>query len=137
MVFRDDIALHYRFRFGNQHFPVWSFNMEAMEFYGRVNLLKGAIVAANAVTTVSPRYAQEIQTYESTRELSGVIYKQRRKLSGILNGIDTRYWNPETDPHIPERYSNIAKLLNEKISNKQFSIQYQDLVNNSVNKSRH
>ena len=48
--------------------------MEAMEFYGRVNLLKGAIVAANAVTTVSPRYAQEIQTYESTRELFGVIY---------------------------------------------------------------
>ena len=90
----------------------WSFNMEAMEFYGRVNLLKGAIVAANAVTTVSPRYAQEIQTYESTRELSGVIYKQRRKLSGILNGIDTRYWNPETDPHIPERFS--AKNLRGK-----------------------
>ena len=83
----------------------WSFNMEAMEFYGQVNLLKGAIVAANAVTTVSPRYAQEIQTYESTRELSGVIYKQRHKLSGILNGIDSDYWNPETDRHIPERFS--------------------------------
>ena len=64
------------------------------------------------MTTVSPRYAQEIQTYESTRELSGVIYKQRRKLSGILNGIDTRYWNPETDPHIPERFS--AKNLRGK-----------------------
>ena len=87
--------------------------MEAMEFYGQVNLLKGAIVAADAVTTVSPRYAQEIQTYESTRELSGVIYKQRRKLSGILNGIDTRYWNPETDPHIPERFS--AKNLRGKV----------------------
>ena len=68
----------------------WSFNMEAMEFYGRVNLLKGAIVAANAVTTVSPRYAQEIQTYESTRELSGVIYKQRRKLSSKIGRASCR-----------------------------------------------
>ena len=84
----------------------WSFNMECMEFYGQVNLLKGAIVAASAVTTVSPRYAEEIQTYESTRELSGVIYKQRHKLSGIINGIDTSYWNPETDPHIPEKFSS-------------------------------
>ncbi|RRD64834.1 glycogen synthase [Fretibacterium sp. OH1220_COT-178] len=90
----------------------WSFNMEAMEFYGQVNLLKGAIVAANAVTTVSPRYAQEIQTYESTQELSGVIYKQRHKLSGILNGIDTDYWNPDTDRHLPERFS--AKNLKGK-----------------------
>ena len=90
----------------------WSFNREAMEFYGQVNLLKGAIVAASAVTTVSPRYAQEIQTYESTRELSGVIYKQRHKLSGILNGIDTHYWNPETDRHIPEKFS--AKNLQGK-----------------------
>ena len=91
----------------------WSFNMEAMEFYGQINLLKGAIVSANAVTTVSPSYAREIQTYESTRELSGVIYKQRHKLSGILNGIDTGYWNPETDPHIPEKFS--AQKLNGKM----------------------
>ena len=91
----------------------WSFNMEAMEFYGQVNLLKGAIVSANAVTTVSPSYAREIQTYESTRELSGVIYKQRHKLSGILNGIDTGYWNPETDPHIPEKFS--PQKLNGKM----------------------
>ena len=91
----------------------WSFNMEAMEFYGQINLLKGAIVSANAVTTVSPSYAREIQTYESTRELSGVIYKQRHKLSGILNGIDTGYWNPETDPHIPEKFS--TQKLNGKI----------------------
>ena len=91
----------------------WSFNMEAMEFYGQINLLKGAIVSANAVTTVSPSYAREIQTYESTRELSGVIYKQRHKLSGILNGIDTGYWTPETDPHIPEKFS--PQKLNGKM----------------------
>jgi starch synthase len=81
------------------------FNIGGLEFYGQVNLLKGGIVSATAVTTVSPRYAWEIQTFESTQALSGVIYSQRRKLSGILNGIDTDYWNPATDPMLPECYS--------------------------------
>ena len=81
------------------------FNMWELEFYGEVNLLKGAIVSSAAVTTVSPRYAWEIQTYESTQALSGVLYAQRHKLSGILNGIDTDYWNPSTDPLLPECYS--------------------------------
>jgi starch synthase len=81
------------------------FNMWELEFYGQVNLLKGAIVSSAAVTTVSPRYAWEIQTYESTQALSGVLYAQRHKLSGILNGLDTEYWNPSTDPLLPECYS--------------------------------
>ena len=83
----------------------WAFDMERLEFHGQINLLKGAIVAADAVTTVSPRYAQEIQTYESTQELSGIIFRQRHKLHGILNGIDTDFWNPETDPLLPANYS--------------------------------
>ena len=83
----------------------WSFSPSTLEFYGQVNLLKGSIVAATAVTTVSPTYASEIQTYESTRELSGVIYQQRHKLRGIVNGIDTNYWNPAEDPMIPRNYS--------------------------------
>lgn len=83
----------------------WSFSPSTLEFYGQVNLLKGAIVSATAVTTVSPTYASEIQTYESTRELSGVIYQQRHKLRGIVNGIDTKYWDPERDPMIPRRFS--------------------------------
>ncbi|MDR2174393.1 MAG: glycogen synthase [Synergistaceae bacterium] len=81
------------------------FNIGGLEFYGQVNLLKGGIVSAAAVTTVSPRYAWEIQTYESTQALSGVIYAERRKLTGILNGIDIDYWNPATDPMLPECYS--------------------------------
>ncbi|MDR1875519.1 MAG: glycogen synthase [Synergistaceae bacterium] len=81
------------------------FNMGGIEFYGLVNLLKGGIVSATAVTTVSPRYAWEIQTWESTQDLSGVIYSQRHKLDGILNGIDTDFWNPATDPLLPECYS--------------------------------
>ena len=81
------------------------FNMWELEFYGQINLLKGAIVSTSAVTTVSPRYAWEIQTYESTQALSGVVYSQRHKLRGILNGLDIDYWNPSTDPLLPECYS--------------------------------
>jgi len=82
-----------------------SFSIEGMEFYGQVSLLKGAVMSATAVTTVSPRYAWEIQTYESTQEFSGVMYSQRRKLHGILNGLDVDYWNPSTDHILPECYS--------------------------------
>jgi len=62
-------------------------------------------MSASAVTTVSPRYAWELQTYESTQEFSGILYSQRHKLFGILNGIDVDYWNPSTDPLLPECYS--------------------------------
>ena len=81
------------------------FNMRELEFYGQVNLLKGGIVASTALTTVSPRYAWEIQTWESTQALSGALYSQRHKLRGILNGLDVDYWNPATDPLLPECYS--------------------------------
>ena len=81
------------------------FNPWGIEFYGQINLLKGAILSTSAVTTVSPRYAWEIQTYESTQELSGVLYSQRHKLQGILNGIDVEYWDPSNDSMLPEGYS--------------------------------
>ena len=83
----------------------WSFSSSTMEFYGQVNLLKGGIVAATAVSTVSPTYAGEIQTYESTRELSGILYQQRSKLRGILNGLDTKFWDPNGDKAIPAKFS--------------------------------
>lgn len=83
----------------------WSFNASTMEFYGQVNLLKGGIVAATAVTTVSPTYANEIQTYESTRELSGILYQQRSKLRGIINGLDVKFWDPNGDKAIPAKFS--------------------------------
>ena len=90
----------------------WSFNASTMEFYGQVNLLKGGIVAATAVTTVSPTYANEIQTYESTRELSGILYQQRSKLRGIINGLDVKFWDPNGDKAIPAKFS--AKDLRGK-----------------------
>jgi starch synthase len=80
------------------------FHPEALEFYGRLNLLKGGIVFADAVNTVSPAYAEEIQTDELGKGLHGVIRAHGHKLSGILNGIDVREWDPATDPHLPAHF---------------------------------
>ncbi|MBT9164651.1 MAG: Glycogen synthase [candidate division WS2 bacterium] len=80
------------------------FNIEALEFYGRVNYLKGGIIFSDFLTTVSPTYAKEIQTEQHGFALEGVISKKRKNLQGIINGIDYDYWNPETDPHITINY---------------------------------
>ncbi|ADR35517.1 glycogen/starch synthase, ADP-glucose type [Oceanithermus profundus DSM 14977] len=71
---------------------------------GRVNLMKGALLAADRVTTVSPRYAREIQTPEFGMGLDAVLRSIRGKLTGILNGLDTEYWNPATDGFLPQKY---------------------------------
>jgi len=75
-----------------------------LEFYGRMNFLKAGILAADTVTTVSPTYAREALTPEFGCGLEGVL-KECPSFQGILNGIDTDQWNPETDPHLPARYS--------------------------------
>lgn len=80
------------------------FNWEQMEAYGQLNLLKTGIVFADAVSTVSPRYAEEIQTPQFGAGLEGVIRTKRHVLWGILNGVDYSTWNPATDPHLPVRF---------------------------------
>ena len=82
------------------------FHPESLEFYGRLNLLKGGVVFADAVNTVSPSYAEEIQTVEFGKGLDGVIRAHRHKLSGILNGIDVEEWDPATDPRLPAHFSS-------------------------------
>ncbi len=81
------------------------FNSEAIEYYGRINLLKGGVLYSDAVTTVSRRYAQEIQTPEWGCGLDGVFRTRRAVIRGILNGVDYRNWNPETDLHLRANYS--------------------------------
>ncbi|MGB4727961.1 MAG: glycogen synthase GlgA [Thermogutta sp.] len=81
------------------------FNWRQMEFYGQLSFLKTGIVFADTISTVSPRYAQEIQTPEFGWGLEGVLRSRRDVLYGILNGIDDTVWNPETDPHIACRYN--------------------------------
>ena len=81
------------------------FNWHQMEFFGHLNLLKTGMVFADSISTVSPRYAEEIQTPEFGRGLEGVLQHRREVLSGILNGIDVEVWNPATDKHLPAHYS--------------------------------
>ncbi|MBZ5541668.1 MAG: glycogen synthase GlgA [Acidobacteriia bacterium] len=76
-----------------------------LEFYGKVNLLKGGLVYADYLTTVSRKYAEEIQTAEYGHGLDGVVRERRERLRGILNGADYGVWNPETDEHLAAKYS--------------------------------
>ena len=69
------------------------------EFYGQINLTKSAIHLSDAVTTVSETYAREIQTTDFGFGRQDVLQRQKENLFGILNGVDYREWNPETDPH--------------------------------------
>ncbi len=80
------------------------FNPQGLEFYGKINFLKGGIVFADAITTVSRKYMEEIQTEEFGCGLQGVFQDRRQDLYGILNGVDYEEWSPETDPFIRQRY---------------------------------
>jgi starch synthase len=80
------------------------FHPDGVEFYGKINLLKAGINFADAITTVSETYAQEIMSGPQGRGLEGVISANRSKLTGIVNGIDYSVWNPATDPHLPSRF---------------------------------
>jgi starch synthase len=80
------------------------FTVEGIEFYGGINLLKQGIVTADAVTTVSPTYAREIQTAAQGAKLEGVLSAHGDKLVGICNGVDYSVWNPATDPALAGRY---------------------------------
>jgi starch synthase len=78
--------------------------IDRLEFYGRVSLLKGGIVDASVITTVSPRYAQEIQTPAFGFGFDGILRARAADLVGILNGIDTTEWDPAHDPFLPAPY---------------------------------
>jgi len=82
-----------------------TFHPDGLEFWGDVSFLKAGIVWSDAITTVSPTYAQEIQTPEYGFSFDGLLRSRASKLTGIVNGIDFDYWNPETDPYIPAHYS--------------------------------
>ncbi len=85
--------------------PQYLFDPEYMEFYGKINFLKGGIVLSDAINTVSRRYSWEIQTPEYGAGLDGILRKRSERLFGILNGVDYTAWNPETDKLIAANYS--------------------------------
>jgi len=78
---------------------------QGLEFYDSVNFLKGGLVFADALTTVSPTYAREIQMPEHGCSLDGLLRRRQGSLTGILNGIDVHEWNPEADVYLPAGYS--------------------------------
>lgn len=86
------------------HLPSHWWSAEGVEFYGGFSMLKAGIVYADAVTTVSPTYAEEICTPAFGHGMDGLLQSRRYKLHGILNGIDTTVWNPADDPHLIARY---------------------------------
>lgn len=83
---------------------------------GCINLMKGAIVCADRVTTVSPTYAKEIRYPEHSEGLHYILRENNYKLSGILNGIDYKYYNPQYDKNITEKYSHAS--IDKKCQNK-------------------
>ena len=92
----------------------WSlYTLEGLEFYGQVSFLKGALVYSDFVTTVSKKYAQEIQTPEYGHGLDGVIRQRASTVTGIVNGVDYAEWNPETDKFL------VANYVREKLEGKQ------------------
>lgn len=94
--------------------PEQIFNDKELESYGEANYLKGGVVYADAVTTVSPSYANEITTQEGGEGLHGLMNSRRNVLHGILNGIDYDEFNPQTDPYIESNFSSKSVLSGKK-----------------------
>jgi starch synthase len=124
--------LAYQGLFPKEKFPLldlnWSvFSMNGLEYYNKINLLKGGIVFADAVNTVSRGYSQEIQTPEYGYGLEGVLRHRRDVLFGIVNGVNYEDWNPETDQLITATYG--PNDLKGKAKNRAALIKAFDLDN--------
>jgi starch synthase len=96
--------------------PGHAWAMDGVEYYGQLSFLKAGLQFADAITTVSPTYAREIQTPADGMGLDGLLRYRADRLSGILNGIDTTQWNPATDPYLAAPYD--ANRLAAKAANK-------------------
>lgn len=105
----DPYILGGTFGMGNEQLPL-------MTYGGSLNLMKGAIECANRVTTVSETYAKEIMDPPKSCGLEDILRARAFKVSGILNGIDTELFNPQTDPRIKVNYT--SRSLGRKVQNK-------------------
>lgn len=98
------------------------FVRDGVEYWGQVSTLKAGLIFADKITTVSPRYAEELMTPEFGMGLDGVLRYRRDDLSGILNGIDTEVWNPSTDQEIRAYKTARGKSGNKKRLRKEFGL---------------
>ncbi len=96
--------------------PVESFKIHGLEYYGNLSFLKAGTFYADRITTVSPTYANEIQQENLGFGMHGLLHERRAILSGIINGIDTKEWDPQHDAYLAHRYD--AKHLGAKTQNK-------------------
>ena len=94
----------------------WAYDRDHLEFYGMCSFMKGGLVFSDEITTVSPTYAQEIQTAYYGEKLDGLLRARGESLAGVLNGIDTVEYDPEKDPLIPVNYT--ADTFEKKKENK-------------------
>lgn len=102
-----------------------SFHPDHLEFFGNVNFMKGALVAADTITTVSPTYKSEIQTATYGEKLEGLLKARNEDLLGILNGIDDDFYNPSIDPLIFQTYTvnnPEKKVINKREIQKLFGL---------------
>ncbi|MFT3988824.1 glycogen synthase GlgA [Aestuariivirga sp.] len=102
--------------FASLDLPPAAFAIDGLEYYGSIGYLKGGLASADAITTVSPSYANEICTPDFGMGLDGLLRARRDVVSGIVNGIDTDVWNPEGDKAAASTYT--AKTLARRKANK-------------------
>lgn len=122
--------LAFQGRFGADIFPelglpASAYSVEGVEYYGGVGFLKAGIQHADAITTVSPTYADEIRTPAFGMGLDGLLRGRGTAVQGIVNGIDTAEWNPETDPHLPAHFSSRSlgsRTVNRRALEKRFAL---------------
>ncbi|MCU0579096.1 MAG: glycogen synthase GlgA [Desulfobacterota bacterium] len=100
------------------------FTPQGLEFFGKINLMKGGIIFADILNTVSPTYRKEILTPENGFGLEGVLQGRGGDLYAVLNGVDYEIWNPENDPHLPAPFSGAA-LENKKLGKAQLQERFQ------------
>lgn len=98
------MGLFDRATFDRLWFPEHFWRDTSLEYYGNMSFIKGGLVYADFITTVSPGYAREICESPGGLGLEGLLQHRRDRLVGILNGIDSRVWNPETDPYLEHQY---------------------------------
>ncbi len=111
--------------------PKSLWNPDGIEFNDMLSFIKGGLAYADRITTVSPTYAQEIQTADFGYGLEGLLSHRKEVLTGIINGIDANQWNPETDAYISERY-NISTLNKKQLNKTALQNKHSLPVDNSI-----
>jgi starch synthase len=121
--------------FGILDLPPQAFAIDGVEFYGNVSFLKGGLACASAITTVSPTYANEICTPDYGMGMQGLLQARKSVLSGIVNGIDTDVWNPETDADLAAQFgvrTLAAREANKRAVEQRFGLETGDGIIHGV-----